>query len=334
MNPCKRGAAQFGADNNNARNNNLRQNNNNKKARKNLQGGGLKLAPLPRPLNPTPPSSSSRWLQHHLLPRQTRRRTRTDPAAKAKKSLSRRISESCCQQAAFRLANANTPTLLALPPILSPLVGALYIAYREKTSRQSAHDICVCRFGFASSPNNSKYTNLEEHLYGLLLIRPLMAPCPQISKSTTCVVIRWESHHDYSKFWDLVWCSEFPYAGTHPKTRSILNVFAMTNKALFHCAKRAHTEVWARWPLSFVNRTLLIYGLVASGATRRRSTCWPALRWLGGSVDMTGTVCSLSEYPGYLRCNSGFNTPSHVLCDARRMYFVENDGLHIAMVGW
>jgi hypothetical protein len=22
---------------------------------------------------------------------------------------------------------------------------------------------------------------------------------------------------------------------------------------------------------------------------------------------MTGTVCSLSEYPGYLRCNSGFN---------------------------
>jgi hypothetical protein len=27
------------------------------------------------------------------------------------------------------------------------------------------------------------------------------------------------------------------------------------------------TEVWARWPLSFVNRTLLIYGLVASGAT-------------------------------------------------------------------
>jgi hypothetical protein len=82
-----------------------------------------------------------------------------------KKRLSRRISESRRQQSSLRLANAATPTLLALPPVLSPLDGALYIAYREKTSLQSAHDVCVRRFGFACSHNNSKYTNLEEHLW-------------------------------------------------------------------------------------------------------------------------------------------------------------------------
>jgi hypothetical protein len=80
-----------------------------------------------------------------------------------------------------------------------------------------------------------------------------------------------------------------------------------------------HTEVWALRPLSFVNRTLLIYRLVASGATKRWSSRWPALRWLGGSVDMNGAVRRPSAHPGYLWCNSGFNTPLHVLCDARRM---------------
>jgi hypothetical protein len=58
------------------------------------------------------------------------------------------------------------------------------------------------------------------------------------------------------------------------------------------------TEVWAVRPLSFVNRTLLIYGLVASGAAKRWSSCWPALLWLGGSVDMNGTVRRPSEHPG------------------------------------
>jgi hypothetical protein len=58
----------------------------------------------------------------------------------------------------LRLARADTPTPPSVP---SPLDGALYVAYREKLSRQSAHDICVRRFGFACSPDNSKYTNLE-----------------------------------------------------------------------------------------------------------------------------------------------------------------------------
>jgi hypothetical protein len=36
------------------------------------------------------------------------------------------------------------------------------------------------------------------------------------------------------------------------------------------------------------------------GATRQWSSLWPALRVLGGSVDMNGTVCGPSVTPGYL----------------------------------
>jgi hypothetical protein len=204
MNPCKSGAAQSGANNHNARNNNLRQNHNNKKAQKNLQGGGLKLA-----LTATSPQPHSTKQQQQMASAPSLAMTNK------KKNKNRRRGQgkkNALAVASLSLA-VNKPhsglPMLTLPHLLlflqSRLLSmVLYILHTMRKHHAKAHTISVFAILALHVAPITLNIPIWRNIYGLLLIRTLMALCPQTSKSTTCVKIRWESHHDYSRSWDLV----------------------------------------------------------------------------------------------------------------------------------